>query len=75
MLRKLNVLEEDQDLCPMCNTIEESVSLLFFECDTIWRVWMKGLQWWGLSGVLHSEPLVNIQMWMDLCRGKKHKKA
>lgn len=75
MIRTLIILEEEQTLCPMCNTMEGNVSHLYFECDTIWRVWMKGLQWWGLSGVLHSEPLVNIQAWTGLCRGHNKKKA
>nr|GEV03707.1 RNA-directed DNA polymerase, eukaryota [Tanacetum cinerariifolium] len=54
--------------CPVCNSVVESTSHLFFSCPVARQVWRKILNWWELDDVVfHSYNdwilwLVNIQL-------------
>ncbi|GKV43443.1 hypothetical protein SLEP1_g50732 [Rubroshorea leprosula] len=39
-------------LCGLCKEGVEDVNHLFCTCKSVWLVWVKVIQWWGLEVVL-----------------------
>lgn len=71
LLVRAGVINSELALCPFCNEVVERVQHLFFEYRVTWLCWMKCLEWWGIQGVLHSDPSINMNMWNSLCIEKK----
>lgn len=60
------LLDPIHALCPFCNGALETNSHSLFSCPFSWRVWMRVLQWWGISGVLHNSCDTFILAWRGL---------
>lgn len=72
MFWKRSIVTDNQALCPFCQSVEESVSHLFFECTLTLSLWMEALEWWNIQGFLHSNPIINMSHWMNMCGDKKN---
>lgn len=68
-LLKLNIINENEALCPFCEMEIESVSHLFFTCTFSWRLWMSCFEWWGINSTLHADPLPNLLSWQQHVSG------
>lgn len=69
----MGIIIEDQTLCPFYKFELESVKLVFFNCNLIWRIWMEIGKWWSVSLVLHKDASINIVACHGLVRGKQKK--
>lgn len=73
-LLRRGIIDEENARCPFCMEEEESSKHLFFTCKYTWKVWMWCLEWWGVTGCLHADPIINIQQWSEMIGGKVSKK-
>ncbi|KAK9037405.1 hypothetical protein V6N11_022316 [Hibiscus sabdariffa] len=55
------------DSCPLCNQARETVEHLFFTCSVSWQLWTSLASCWGVSLVLHRNPLKLLIDWPYLC--------
>ncbi|KAK8544945.1 hypothetical protein V6N12_025804 [Hibiscus sabdariffa] len=56
-LLKRGVRSIGDDLCPLCSRSRETVDHLFFTCIVSWQIWSLVANYWGVSLVLHQDPL------------------
>ena len=50
VLNRFGLLNNSSLLCPLCNEKEESGDHLFMQCSWSWKLWAKGMGWWGVYG-------------------------
>ena len=62
-LSKLNIIPQDQALCPFCNEHPETVRHLFFGCSISWKLWSECLQWWNVHWCTPLDPILHFQCW------------
>lgn len=48
------VIDTVNALCPFCNLEVKTNTHILFTCIFSWNIWMKVLEWWSISGVLHN---------------------
>ena len=60
-----------QAICPFCRLHTESNAHILFTCSFAWNTWMKILQWWGISGILHNKCSSFCIQWVGLMRIRK----
>lgn len=56
MLKRLNLIQASDALCPFCEKEEEIVHHLFLHCDFTWNVWTECMVWWGIQMPISSSP-------------------
>ncbi|KAL4295459.1 hypothetical protein GQ457_12G031020 [Hibiscus cannabinus] len=66
-LLKRGVSGVADDLCPFCNQAKETVEHLFFTCSVAWQLWVSIASRWGVSLVLHHNPLQFMVGWPHIC--------
>lgn len=52
--------------CPLCMDALETNSHILFSCNFSWCVWMRILEWWGISGVFHNHCQIFAISWASL---------
>ena len=60
-LHRLQVLINNDTMCPICNLGVENLSHLFFSCEFAWDIWSRCCQQWGLSWVVANCPRKNFE--------------
>ena len=68
------IINSQQADCPFCSLETESNSHVLFTCRFSWSSWMKMLEWWGLSGVLHNRCENFSIEWFGLVKSRKCRK-
>ncbi|KAK9007027.1 hypothetical protein V6N11_019355 [Hibiscus sabdariffa] len=66
-LLKRGIISLPDDRCPFCNKERETVEHLFFTCFVSWKIWNSIANYWGLSLVLHRNPLKFVLGWPHHC--------
>lgn len=66
MLMAKGLIDPSQALCPLCNGEVETNSHVLFTCSISWKLWMKVLQWWDVSGVLPNRCVPFMIAWKTL---------
>lgn len=67
-------LDDQQVMCPFCNSVIESNMHILFTCFFSWRVWMDMLEWRGFKGVFHSQCSRFMVEWGGFVNNKRRKK-
>ena len=71
LLVEKGIIDSQEAVCLFCSLDMESNSHILFTCRLSWSAWMKILEWWGISGVLHRRCTnFNIE-WFGLMKRKK----
>ena len=60
---RLNILQNVDSNCVLCNNGVESVSHLFFTCDFAGKVWNVVCCCWGYNWVISDKPEINFESW------------
>lgn len=63
-LRRLNMLSEEEDICPFCKEEKETIKHMFLHCHLSWKVWMNVLDWWGLQMPIVQTPSGWFECWL-----------
>ncbi|KAL4346749.1 hypothetical protein GQ457_17G015740 [Hibiscus cannabinus] len=66
-LLKRGVRSIGDDICPLCSRSRETVDHLFFTCIVSWQIWSLVANYWGVSLVLHQDPLSFLLSWPHIC--------
>ena len=61
--------------CPLCNEEDESVDHLFIQCRLAWKIWSKGMGWWGVQGCITKSMVEWAAGWGSLCPSRECKRA
>ena len=48
------LIDAQQAMCPFCKLAVKTNSHILFTCQFSWCIWMKILEWWGISRVLQN---------------------
>lgn len=48
-LKRLNIIQSSDVLCPFCSNDEETIDHLFLHCSHVWRIWTECLEWCKLK--------------------------
>ena len=65
-LKELNIIRDDQVLCPFCMCQQETISHLFFDCNHTWKIWCSCFSWWGYSWCCHNQPRRFFDHWLGM---------
>lgn len=68
------LIDHAQALCPFCEEALESNSHLLFTCHFSWGIWMRVLQWCGITGVLPNRCIQFVEAWRRLNSFKRKAK-
>ena len=69
----MNILSSGNTRCVLCNTEDETIPHLFFNCQFAWRVWGACCDWWGIKWVMSNDPGINFEAWIS-ARCPRHMK-
>jgi hypothetical protein len=70
-----NIIPVDQAFCIFCENEIETSNHLLLHCRPVWKLWMKFLDWWGISGCLPCCVDDLLHQWPNLVFGKFQRKA
>jgi len=70
-----NIITVDQTFCIFCENEIEISNHLLFHCKPVWKLWMKFLDWWSISGCLPCRMDDLLHQWPNLVFGKFQRKA
>jgi hypothetical protein len=70
-----NIIRFDQAFCIFCENEIETSNHLLLHCRPVWKLWMKFLDWWGISGCLPCCVDDLLHQWPNLVFGKFQRKA
>ena len=73
-LAEKGIIDFQQALCPFYDLEAESNSHILFTRRFSWSSWMKMLEWWSISGVLHNRCRNFSVEWFGLVKSQKHRK-
>ncbi|GLT68412.1 hypothetical protein SLA2020_406460, partial [Shorea laevis] len=75
-LLKRGIVGSNTDFtCIFCGKQTESVSHLFFTCETTWAIWHAAYAWWGVQAVLTCEGWKHLQQHVGMVQNKKLKET
>ena len=64
-LVRRNVLNEDQNICPICHREAETDAHLLLQCQYTRPVWVEAMQVWRVEMILPNDPPTLFKMWLD----------
>ena len=65
-MARMNLLQQDQILSPLCSKHDESLSHFFFTCEFPWRIWCFWLKQWNISWVSPCDQRIFIESWFAM---------
>ncbi|KAL4271167.1 hypothetical protein GQ457_13G010790 [Hibiscus cannabinus] len=71
-LFKRGILPSSDNFCFFCNNAPETVKHLFFSCNFSWHIWAMLGNYWGISMVLHQNPMAFFLAWPQLLTSWAH---
>ena len=74
-LSRLDIINNFDVKCVLCNDLPEEVDHLFFTCQFTWRIWSACCEKWGLKWVMPNDPRLAYESWLGVgCRKSQRRK-
>ena len=74
-LARKGILQESQNVCPLCHSDKETASHLFIHCRLSHVLWTVAFEAWGVQLAVPGSPISLLRMWLHTpVRGKLKRK-